>query len=180
MVYVFLAEGFEEVEALVPVDMLRRAGAEVRTVGVTGKNVTSSHGVTVVADITKDEVVLDGSVELIILPGGMPGSKNLEADAAVQKAIDYCTDNGIYVSAICAAPMILGHKGLLNGRKATCFPGFESDLTGAEITGEPAVTDGKFITGKGAGAAFAFGAKLVEALYGTDKAKDICSNMQCV
>lgn len=180
MIYVFLADGFEEIEALVPVDMLRRAGAEVKTVGVTGKTVTSSHKVPVTADITKSEIKLDNSLELVILPGGMPGSNNLEADETVQKAIDYCADNGVYISAICAAPKILGHKGLLKGRKATCFPGFENDLIGAELTGFPAVTDGKFITGKGAGAAFAFGAELIKALYGKDKADSICKQMQCV
>jgi len=180
MIYVFLADGFEEVEALVPVDMLRRAGAEVKTVGVTGKVVTSSHNVPVTADITKEEISLNSSLELIVLPGGMPGSNNLEADETVQKAINYCTENDIFVSAICAAPKILGHKGLLKGRKATCFPGFENDLIGAELTGLPAVRDGKFITGKGAGAAFTFGAEMLKALYGTEKADDICKKMQCV
>lgn len=180
MIYVFLADGFEEVEALTPVDMLRRAGAQVMTVGVSGKTVTSSHKVPVTADITKSEISLDSSLELIVLPGGMPGSNNLEADETVQNAIDYAVSNGKYVSAICAAPKILGHKGLLKGRKATCFPGFEEDLIGAELTGLPAVTDGKFITGKGAGAAFAFGAELIKALYGADKADEICKKMQCV
>lgn len=179
MVYVFLAEGFEETEALAPVDILRRAGAEVRTVGVTGKTVTSSHKVPVVADIVKDEIALDDELELVVLPGGMPGANNLEADETVQKAIDFCVGNDRFVAAICAAPKILGHKGLLAGRKATCFPGFEKDLEGAEITGEPAVTDGRFITGKGAGAALDFGFALVAALFDEDKAAKVASNMQC-
>ncbi len=179
MVYVFLAEGFEETEAIAPIDIMRRAGAEVVTVGVTGKTVTSSHKVTVTADITKDEIRLDSELELIMLPGGMPGTNNLEADETVQKAIDYCVENNIYVAAICAAPKILGHKGLLKGRRATCFPGFEQELEGAELTGELAVTDGRFITGKGAGAALAFGFELVKALFDEDKANKVSSNMQC-
>ena len=179
MVYVFLADGFEVTEALAPVDILRRAGVEVMTVGVTGKTVVSSHKIPVIADITKDEIVLDNELEMAVLPGGMPGADNLEADETVQKAIDFCAENDRYVAAICAAPKILGHKGLLSGRKATCFPGFEQDLSGAEITGELAVIDGKFITGKGAGAALDFGFALVAALFGEDKAAKVASNMQC-
>ncbi len=179
MVYVFLADGFEETEALAPVDILRRAGAEVLTVGVTGRTVTSSHRIPVTADITKDEIKLDDELELVMLPGGMPGANNLEADETVQSAIDFCAANDRYVAAICAAPKILGHKGLLRGRKATCFPGFEADLEGAELTGELAVTDGRFITGKGAGAALAFGFALVTALFGEDKAAKVAANMQC-
>ena len=179
MVYVFLAEGFEETEALAPVDIMRRAGAEVKTVGVTGKTVTSSHKVPVTADIVKDEISLDDELELVVLPGGMPGTNNLEADETVQKAIDFCVENDRLVGAICAAPKILGRKGLLKGRKATCFPGFEQELDGAEITGELAVTDGRFITGKGAGAALDFGFALVTALFDADKAAKVASNMQC-
>ena len=114
MVYVFLAQGFEIVEALAPVDILRRAKIEVKTVGVTGKTVVSSNGIPVTADITTDEMKLDSSLELIVLPGGMPGANNLEADSFVQSAIDFCVENGKYVSAICAAPKIIGHKGLLS------------------------------------------------------------------
>lgn len=179
MVYVFLAQGFEIVEALAPVDILRRAKIEVKTVGVTGKTVVSSNGIPVTADITTDEMKLDSSLELIVLPGGMPGANNLEADSFVQSAIDFCVENGKYVSAICAAPKIIGHKGLLKGRKATCFPGFEDDLEGAILTDELAVTDGKFITGKGAGAAFAFGFSLVEALADKETAVQVASKMQC-
>ncbi|MBR6872814.1 MAG: DJ-1/PfpI family protein [Ruminococcus sp.] len=178
MVYVFLAEGFEEVEALAQVDVLRRAGAQVKTVGVTGREVTSAHKITVLADTTVDRITLGDDLDMIVLPGGMPGTTNLEASSEVQKAIDYCAAKGKFVAAICAAPMILGHKGLLSGRKATCFPGFEKDLKGAEITGLPAVTDGKFITGKGAGAAFDFAFELVTALYGRNKADQLASNMQ--
>ena len=179
MVYVFLADGFEVIEAMAPVDILRRAGADVVTVGVTGKTVTSSHKVPVVADITKEEIVLDDELEMVVLPGGMPGANNLEADETVQKAIDFCAENDRFVAAICAAPKILGHKGLLSGRRATCFPGFEQELEGAEITGELAVRDGRFITGKGAGAALDFGFALAAALFDDDKSARIASNMQC-
>ncbi|MBR1384831.1 MAG: DJ-1/PfpI family protein [Ruminococcus sp.] len=179
MVYVFLAQGFEIVEALAPVDIMRRAKLDVKTVGVTGKTVVSSNGIPVTADITTKEMKLDNELDLIVLPGGMPGANNLEADRYVQEAIDFCVDKDRYVSAICAAPKILGHKGLLKGRKATCFPGFENDLEGAILTDELAVKDGKFITGKGAGAAFAFGFKLVELLVGADKAAAVSAQMQC-
>ena len=179
MVYVFLAEGFEIVEALAPVDIMTRAGLKVITVGVTGKTVVSSCGVPVIADIEIGDLVLDDKAELIVLPGGMPGTKNLEASSAVQNAIDYCVEHDIFVSAICAAPSILAHKGLLDGKRATCFPSFASELNNAVRTGEQAVRDGKFITGKGAGAAFDFGFELVTALCGSDKAKEVAAKMQC-
>ncbi|MBR1724298.1 MAG: DJ-1/PfpI family protein, partial [Ruminococcus sp.] len=125
MVYVFLANGFEELEALSPIDVLRRSGVETVTVGVGGKEITAAHGVRFVTDITADEIKLDDKLEMIVLPGGMPGTNNLEASAQVQSAIDYCAENDRYFAAICAAPKILGAKGLLRGRKAICFPGFE-------------------------------------------------------
>ena len=115
MVYVFLAKGFEELEALAPVDVLRRAGVQVKTVGVTGKRVSGSHGISVNCDITIDEAVFD-ELDGIILPGGLPGTTNLEADETVNKFIDFAADNGKVIGAICAAPMILGHKGLLRGK----------------------------------------------------------------
>ena len=132
MVYVFLANGFEELEALAPVDILRRAKADVKTVGVSGMNVTSSHGVAVTADISADELILNDDLEMIVLPGGMPGTLNLEASEIVQRSVDFCADNDRYIAAICAAPSILGHKGLLKGKKATSFPKFNSELEGAD------------------------------------------------
>lgn len=155
MVYVFLAKGFEELEALTPVDVLRRAGVQVKTVGVTGKRVSGSHGISVNCDLTVDEaehVDLDG----IILPGGMPGTVNLENNPMVCEFVDYAAQNGKIIGAICAAPIILGHKGLLQGRNATCFTGFEKELTGARIIDRPAVRDGNIVTGWGAGGAFDF------------------------
>lgn len=178
MVYVFLAQGFEEVEALSPVDVLRRCGVEVKTVGVGEKIVTSSHNVPIVADITDSEVTTD-NLEAIILPGGMPGTLNLEKSPVVQEYIDYAVENDLYVCAICAAPSILGHKNLLNGKKATCFPGFEKDLYGTVSTGDFAVADGKFITGKGAGAAIEFGLLIAEKLCGNEISEKTRKSMQC-
>ena len=179
MVYVFLADGFEDIEALAPIDILRRANVDVKTVGVTGKEVTSSHGVTVKADISVSDIKLDSDLELIVLPGGMPGTLNLEASVGVQKAIDFCAANDKYIAAICAAPSILGHKGLLKGKKATCFPGFEKDLVGADACSDLVVIDGKFITGKGPGACIEFGLKLAEILVSADAALNIKAGMQC-
>ena len=122
MIYLFLADGFEEVEALTPVDYLRRCELEVKTVGVHGKMVRGSHGITVIADCTMYDVELD-QAQMIILPGGMPGTLNLEKSRMLQGLIDLCTERNIPIAAICAAPSILGHKGLLEGKKATCFPG---------------------------------------------------------
>lgn len=166
MIYLFLADGFEETEAIAPLDMLRRAKFDVKTVGVTGKTVTSSHKVPVTCDITIDEINLE-STDMLVLPGGMPGTLNLEKSEGVQKALDYAHDNNKFIGAICAAPSILGHKGFLNGKKAACFTGFEKDLKGATIcSDEGVVQDGKIITARGAGVAEQFGFKLVEALGG--------------
>lgn len=178
MVYVFLADGFEITEALAPVDILRRCGVEVKTVGVGGKTITSSHNIPVVADITDAEVVKE-NLEAVILPGGMPGTLNLEKSSVVQEYIDYAVENDLYVCAICAAPSILGHKNLLAGKKATCFPGFEDDLYGAELTGDFAVADGKFITGKGAGAALEVGLLIAEKLCGQEISEKTRKSMQC-
>lgn len=163
MIYVFLAKGFEELEALTPVDVLRRAGIEVKTVGVTGKRVTGSHGISVNCDITINDAVfydLDG----IILPGGMPGTTNLEENDTVHKFIDYAVQNNKIIGAICAAPMILGHKGLLRGKNAVCYTGFEKELTGAHILDRPAVRDENIVTGWGAGGAFEFALLYLEAV----------------
>ena len=130
MVYMFLATGFEEVEALAPLDLLRRAGVEIKTVGVGSKTIVGSHSIPVVTDMTDSEYC-DESPEMIILPGGMPGTLNLDASETVHKAIKTAVANDAYVCAICAAPMILGKLGLLKGKNAVCYPGFEKDLEGA-------------------------------------------------
>ena len=178
MVYVFLANGFEETEAIAPIDILRRSGVDVKTVGVGAKTITSSHKITVTADLSESELTTDG-LEAVVLPGGMPGTLNLEASSTVQKYIDYAAENGLLLCAICAAPSILGHKGLLNGKNATCFPGFEKDLYGANVTGLPAVADGNVVTGKGAGAAIEFGLLISEKLCGAATAKKVRESMQC-
>lgn len=179
MVYVFLAEGFEEMEALAPVDILRRAGVEVCTVGVTSETVTGSHKIPVKADITVDKIVLDNNLDMIVLPGGMPGTLNLEANPNVLAAVDFCAENNRYIAAICAAPSIVGHKGLLKDRYAVCFPGFEKDLKGAKISDRLVAVDGKFITAKGAGCSIKFGLKLAELLCSKAKADALEASLQC-
>ncbi|MBQ8579036.1 MAG: DJ-1/PfpI family protein [Clostridia bacterium] len=173
MVYMFLADGFEEVEALCPLDLLRRAGAEVKTVGITGKIVTGSHNISVTADIAAEDVVLDRNLEMIILPGGMPGTTNLDASGTVHEAIRYAAERGITIGAICAAPMILGKLGYLSGRSAICYPGFEKYLVGANISAKSVVTDENFITAKGMGVALPFGLTLVSSLFGEETAEEL-------
>lgn len=178
MVYVFLAEGFEELEALAPVDVLRRAGIEVKTVGVTGDKVTGSHGISVECDITINQAVYD-NLDGIILPGGMPGTTNLEANETVQRFIDYAAENGKIIGAICAAPIILGHKGLLQGKNAVCFTGFEKELTGAHVLDRPTVRDGNIVTGWGAGGAIDFALLYLETISdNNDAAKKLARNMR--
>ncbi len=177
MIYVFLAEGFEEMEALAPVDMLRRVGLEVKTVGVNGKTVTGAHGIPVVADLTTEELEIS-PVDGIVLPGGMPGTLNLEKSRVVQDMIDICYQNEKLVAAICAAPSVLGHKGLLQGKKATCFPGFEKDCNGALMQPDTVVTDENIITAKGAGCAVAFGAALVAYFKDNQTAEKLLQDMQ--
>ena len=178
MIYVFLANGFEEVEALAPVDMLRRAKLDVTTVGVTGKTVTGSHGIPVTADITAEELNIGADMEMIVLPGGMPGTTNLYADKRVTDAVRTMADAGKYVAAICAAPsIILGGMGLLEGKKATCYPGMEDGMTGATPVKANAVTDGKIITGCGVGGALDFACELITALCGKAKADEIAESV---
>ncbi len=173
MIYMFLATGFEEIEALMPLDLLRRAGLEVTTVGVGGIDITGSHGITVKADIT-DSDLADNAPECVILPGGMPGTKNLDASPVVHKALDDALENNALICAICAAPMILGKRGILRGKKATCFPGFEEYLEGATVGGR-AVRDGQVITGIGMGAALEFGIEIVAALKGREEAEKLAA-----
>lgn len=171
MIYVFLANGFEEVEALTPVDLLRRAGKKVVTVGVGDSIIVGSHGIPVVADIIAQEAQLTDELEMIILPGGMPGTLNLEKSEYVQNAIDYCVRNDKFIGAICAAPSILGHKGLLSGRTAVCYEGFETQLEGAQIGDGSVAVDGKFITARGAGVAVQFALKLIEAVHSEEESR---------
>lgn len=171
MVVLFLADGFEEIEALTPLDLLRRVGVEVVTVGVGSRSVTGTHGITVMADT---DALPEGDLDMVILPGGMPGASNLDASDMVAEALARAKASGGYLCAICAAPMVLGHKGYLDGLRAVCFPGFESELTGARV--DPAsfvVRDGKVITAKGMGSALNFGLALVAALRDEQTALDL-------
>ena len=179
MFYVFLADGFEETEALATLDVMRRAKLDVLTVGVTGELVTSSHKVTVKADIMPDKIDLD-NIEGVVLPGGMPGTLNLEKADCVINTVKYCYDNDKIVAAICAAPSILGHLGMLKGRKATCFPGFETELEGADYTAAHTETDGKIITAKGAGCSIEFGHAIVTAVLSKKTADSVIEAMQCL
>ena len=176
-VLVFLADGFEEIEAIAPIDILRRAGAEVVTAGIGTRAVSGSHGITVTADVLADDDL--GSFDMAVLPGGMPGTDNLEASKVVIAILREAYDNGKYIGAICAAPKILGALGMLDGRSAVVFPDYEDCLAGAKITDAAVAVDGKIITAKAAGAAMDFGFALVTALYGADAAGAIRTKMHC-
>lgn len=179
MIYLFLAPGFEEIEALAPLDILRRAELEVATVGVSGRLVAGAHHIAVEADLAPMEVDLS-QMEGVILPGGMPGTLNLEKSPVVQAALDAAAEGNRLMAAICAAPSILGHKGLLQGKRAVCFPGFEDQLTGATLAGEPVCRDGNIITAKGAGAAIEFGLAIAAYYKGDRAASSLGAAMQCV
>ncbi len=178
MILVFLANGFEEIEALATVDVLRRADLSVLTVGVGGKTVVGAHGIAVEADCA-DTDQLPSEVQAVILPGGLPGTTNLEASAVVQQCVEQAAEQQALLGAICAAPSILGHKGLLCGKRATCYPGYEEDLIGACCTDESVVIDGNIITAKGAGVSVDFGLAIVSALVSPEKATELGEKMQC-
>ncbi len=163
MVIVLLAEGFEELEALSPVDILRRNNIEVRTVGIGGKDITGAHGITVRCDLLAEEVDRD-KISAVVFPGGMPGSLNLDASPYADEFIAAAIKNGGRLAAICAAPLVLGRRGLLKGKRATCFPGFEGELIGAVTTGEAVVTDGSITTARDFRAAVEFGDELARLL----------------
>ena len=164
MVYVFLADGFEEIEALTPIDMLKRAGILVTSVSINKeKKVIGSHGIKVTADKTIEETPIE-NVDAVILPGGLPGADNLRMNEKVQSFIDNASSNGKLICAICAAPRILGEKGLLNGKKAVCFPGFESYLKGAILVDAGCVCDGNIITAKSMGKAIEFSTAIIAYL----------------
>ena len=173
MVVILLGTGFEEAEALVPADLLRRAGVEVALTGLTGLQVTGGHGITVLADRTISQVD-EGKTELVMLPGGLGGvDAILACPQALELVKNVCAAGG-RVAAICAAPTILGKLGLLEGRRAVCYPGMEDGLTGAiPQPGTPVVEDGNILTGEAAGSAFVFGLRLVEALKGKEAAQAI-------
>jgi 4-methyl-5(b-hydroxyethyl)-thiazole monophosphate biosynthesis len=178
MVLEFLATGFEEIEALTPVDVLRRAGVDVKTVavGTSGKTVLGAHGIPVEADITMAEALeLNDTIDMIILPGGMPGAKNLDESADIDSFVRRAAEEGKYIASICAAPMIPGKRGLLNGKSAVCYPGFEEYLEGAILTGGRVEVDGNMITACGMGAALEFALALTQLLKGESAAAELKS-----
>jgi len=173
MIYVVLGNGFEEMEAIVPVDLMRRAGLEVKTAGIGRRQVTGGHGIPVTADCVLEDVQ-PGDVDLLMLPGGMGGVESILASEAALALIRAAAEADKYVAAICAAPMVLGKLGLLQGRRATIYPGMEAELLGATpVPGAKAVVDGRIVTGQGPGAAFDFGLCLVELLLGEQAAQKV-------
>lgn len=178
--YIFFAEGFEEIEALVVLDVLKRGGVKVNMVSAGDDQfVTSSHGVM----IKCDSMFADNKYEdadLLVLPGGMPGTTNLAANKGLMDLVVKQAEAGKRVAAICAAPSILGQLGLLNGKRATCFPGFEDKLVGAKLTTEKVVTDGIFTTAKGMGAGLLFALELLAILEGPEMADKIAKAVQYI
>ena len=167
-ILVFLADGFEEIEGLTVVDLCRRAGIDVTTVSITDKaEVVGSHSIALKTDTTIDAADFS-SADMIVLPGGMPGTKHLEACDRLMSQVDAFIADGKKVAAICAAPTVLGHRGLLKGKKACCYPGMEGELTGAEVSYDAVSVAGNIITSRGLGTAIPFALAIIEAL--TDKA----------
>ena len=176
-VYEFIANGSEEVEAMIPVDVLRRAGVDIKIISATGElEVTTSHGVRIIADgLVEDTDTSDA--DLLMIPGGIPGAPTLCEHPLVREKIKAQYDAGKLVSAICAGPMIFGSLGIANGKRCTCYPGFEENLTGAEYTAELVTVDGNVITGEGPAATFPYAYKLCEMLCGAETAKALMDGM---
>ena len=177
MYYMFLADGFEETEALVTLDMLRRAGICIKTVGVGSDMPEGTHRIKVYSDISDADFAID-DCDGIVLPGGMPGTENLFASDVVLDAVGYCRKNSKLTAAICAAPIILGRMGYLDGKNAVCYPGFENELSGAKISAESCVTDGDVITAKGAGCVFEFSHQIISYIVNKETADKIIAEIQ--
>ena len=176
-VNIYLAEGFEEIEALTVVDVLRRAGVDIDTVAVSNiKDVKGAHNITVIADKTFDEID-NKAADMLVLPGGMPGTTNLEKHEGLKTLIKEFYQNEKYIAAICAAPSILGKMGLLESSKATCYPSFEKYLKGAIHSDEPVIRHKNIITSKGPGTAILFALDFVEILVGKEKMEAIKESM---
>jgi 4-methyl-5(b-hydroxyethyl)-thiazole monophosphate biosynthesis len=176
-ILLFLAEGFEEIEAVAPIDVFRRAGIDVTSVSVSNKlTVTGAHGIGVNADVIFEKADLSGDF-LIYLPGGMPGTTNLDNHTGLKKLIEKQAAKGATIAAICAAPSILGKMGLLKEKEAICYPGFESFLTDAKISSSTIVKSGNILTAKGPGVAIPFALKIVEELKGKDTAQQVANGM---
>lgn len=176
MVYVLLGEGFEEIEALTPVDVLRRSGVEVKTAGIGGLEVRGGHDIVVRADCAVEDIDQE-KLEMIVVPGGLGGVQSISACPAALKAIGAAWNAGKYVAAICAGPSVLTGLGILEGRHATCYPGFEDHLGGAICEKAPVVVDGKLITSRGPGTATAFALKLAETMAGGAVADQTAAGM---
>ena len=176
MVYMLLGTGFEETEAIAPLDLLRRAGVEVTTVGLNGKIIYGGHGIGVEADIEIDQLDRN-NLEMIILPGGLGGVASIRGCQAAMDAVRYAYENGKYTAAICAGPTVLADLGIVDGRNATCYPGCEGQMGSAKMVEAAAVTDGKLITGTSAGCAVPFGLALISALKGQEEADRIAQQI---
>ena len=176
MVYVLLGTGFEETEAIATIDLMRRAGIQVLSVGINGPIVTGSHGIGVQADISLGEMDLT-SMDMIVLPGGLGGVASIKACDAALEAIRFAWENGKFVAAICAGPTILASLGITDGKNATCYPGCETQMGTANMVNAAAVTDGKIITGTSAGCAVPFGLALIAALKGQEEADRIAKQI---
>ena len=176
MIAILIAEGFEEIEALTPLDILRRGGLDVKTVGISKKSQRGSHGIELLCDLTKDEVEIS-DIDAVILPGGMPGTKNLAASPFVSDVINAVNEKGGRIAAICAAPLVLGRMGLLRGRYAVCYPGFEDELSGAAIPDSPVATHENITTSRGLGTALDFSLELLRLFKGSDVAKSIAAQV---
>lgn len=172
MVYMLLGTGFEETEAIAPLDLLRRAGVETATVGINGKIVYGSHGIGIEADLTLDQVE-PASMEMVILPGGLRGVASIQASREALDLVRSAWENGKKVAAICAAPTILASLGILEGKNAVCYPGCEDKMAGAKMGNAAAITDGNIITGASAGCAVPFGLALIRALKGEEAARAV-------
>lgn len=175
--YVLLAEGFEEIEALAPVDVLRRGGVQVTTVGLAGKRVPGGHGIVVEADMDGTDFALPQDATLVMLPGGGLGTENLGKSGMVAAVLAQAAQRGIFIAAICAAPTVLHKAGLLAGKRATAFPAMQAQLTQARVTGAAVEVDGNIITGRSAGVALAFSHALLAALEGRAKADEVLASM---
>ena len=174
---IFFGTGYEEIEALTVVDLCRRAGIEISMVSITGEmKVTGSHGITVEMDQQFEEVDF-AALDMIVLPGGMPGTKNLEAHLGLMEQVDAFYNDGKYVAAICAVPSIFGHRGIVKGRKACCYPGFEKDLTGAEVSYESVCVSDHVITSRGMGCAIDFSLAIIEKLCGSELAEKLAKGI---
>lgn len=177
-ILVMLADGFEEMEAIIPIDVWRRAGFNTTTVAIGNSlEVRGAHNIIIIADQLFDDTIFDDA-DMIFLPGGMPGAKNLDEHIGLASELKAFAQQGKLLGAICAAPMVLGHKQLLVGKNSTCFPGFEQELIGANYMATPVQTDGQIITGKGAGVAFEFALEVVSKIAGSKLAFELATKMQ--